>query len=243
MPVDARALAAWRQACGYSQGDIVPMPYLFVLAFNAQAELLLDPASPFAPTGMVHIASCLEALREIRAGDALRLDLRLDGWRRVRQGRELDVEIRYFDGDVEVARGHQTSLARGGGTGEPRPAGERPGPPDLDFETWRLNADTGRRYAKVSGDWNPIHLWPLSALPFGYRRPIAHGMYLVARADAALAPAGDAVGRRLDVRFKTPTQLPGVVRLYRTDDGFELWRGDGSRPHVSGRFSAADASA
>ncbi|MEO1088483.1 MAG: hypothetical protein AAFY88_29980, partial [Acidobacteriota bacterium] len=105
-PIDADALAAWRRACGYDAGDTAPLPYLFVLAFNAQATLLLDPGSPFAPTGMVHIASRLEAERELRAGETLRLELRLDAWRRVRKGREIDVEIRYFDaGGVEVEVG------------------------------------------------------------------------------------------------------------------------------------------
>lgn len=238
--VQAQALAAWRRDCGYDPGETAPLPYLFVLAFNAQAALLLDPASPFAPTGMVHIASRLEADREIHAGEQLELQLRLDGWRHVRQGHELDVDIRYLHRGREVARGYQASLSRGDGTGEKRPSGGRPGRPDSDFTTWRLPASTGRSYARVSGDWNPIHLWPATSLPFGYRRPIAHGMYLVARACSTLDPAGTSAGRRLDVRFKTPTKLPGVVRFYRTADGFELWRGDGSRPHVVGLLGASD---
>ncbi|MEO1369563.1 MAG: hypothetical protein AAFX50_20475, partial [Acidobacteriota bacterium] len=168
-PIDGDALAAWRRACGYDAGDAAPLPYLFVLAFSAQAELLLDPASPFAPTGMVHIACRLEADRELRAGETLRLELRLDAWRRVRKGREIDVSIRYFDARGEVARGLQTSFARGGGTGEAAATGRRTGPPELDFETWRLEADAGRAYARASGDWNPIHLWPATSLPFGYR--------------------------------------------------------------------------
>lgn len=47
-------------------------------------------------------------------------------------------------------------------------------------------AATGRRYAAVSGDRNPIHLHPLTARPFGFRRAIAHGMWTKARCLAAL---------------------------------------------------------
>lgn len=236
MPIDAGALAAWREACGYDPGQSVPLPYLFVLAFYPQAALLLDRRFPLSATGMVHLSSMIEIYQPLTAGDELSLELSLLGWRRVRLGREVEVEIRYFKEGREVARAVQTSLGRGGGTGEKKPAGPRSGPPEGYYETWRLDAATGRRYAKVSGDWNPIHLWPLTAKPFGYRRPIAHGMYLVSRACAALSAAGEDSAQRLEVRFKTPADLPGEARLYRREDGFELWRGDGSRPHSVGRL-------
>lgn len=41
---------------------------------------------------------------------------------------------------------------------------------------WQLGVDTGRAYASVSGDFNPIHLSVLSAKALGMRRSIAHGM-------------------------------------------------------------------
>lgn len=47
--------------------------------------------------------------------------------------------------------------------------------PDATQE-WSLASDLGRRYARVSGDINPIHLHALSARAFGFRRAIAHGM-------------------------------------------------------------------
>ena len=46
--------------------------------------------------------------------------------------------------------------------------------------------DTGIRYAKVSGDWNPHHLYPWSARLLGYRSPIAHGLWTLARAVAVV---------------------------------------------------------
>src|SRR5207253_10898170 len=75
---------------------------------------------------------------------------------------------------------------------------------------WRVPASTGRRYAAVSGDVNPIHLNPLAARLFGFRRAIAHGMWLKARCVAALE------GRLPDaltaiVEFKSPLLLPSTV--------------------------------
>ena len=82
---------------------------------------------------------------------------------------------------------------------------------------WQLGVDTGRAYAAVSGDFNPIHLSVLSAKALGLRRSIAHGMYLASR---ALADVGAAKGEafRWDVAFEAPVFLPARVALDITTD-------------------------
>ena len=85
---------------------------------------------------------------------------------------------------------------------------------------WKLPGDLGRRYAAVSGDRNPIHLYPLTAKALGFPRQIAHGMWSKARCVAAIENRlPDAV--RVDVAFKKPILLPGSVSfgVARTDDG------------------------
>jgi acyl dehydratase len=103
--------------------------------------------------------------------------------------------------------------------------------------TWRLPGDLGRRYAAVSGDHNPIHLYPLTAKAFGFRRQIAHGMWTKARAVAALENRlPDAV--TVSVGFKKPVFLPGTVGFgARATEGgiaFSVADRDGA-PHLLGR--------
>ena len=40
---------------------------------------------------------------------------------------------------------------------------------------------TGVKYATIIGDWNPIHLWSLTAKLTGYKQPIIHGMWSLQR--------------------------------------------------------------
>ena len=78
--------------------------------------------------------------------------------------------------------------------------------------TWRIPDDAGRRYAKVSGDVNPIHLSGLTAKAFGFKRAIAHGMWVKARVLAALSGRlPDAIA--VDVAFRKPLFLPSTVTL------------------------------
>ncbi|WP_327344063.1 MaoC/PaaZ C-terminal domain-containing protein [Streptomyces europaeiscabiei] len=95
---------------------------------------------------------------------------------------------------------------------------------------WRLAGDVGRRYGAVSGDRNPIHLHPLGARLFGFPRPIAHGMWTVAR---CLAEHGTPPATLVRAEFRAPVPLPGAV-TYIADGqawgGFELRSGDAPGP-------------
>lgn len=82
---------------------------------------------------------------------------------------------------------------------------------------WALDAGTGRRYAEVSGDVNPIHMSGLSAKAFGFPRAIAHGMYTASR---AFTESRVDLSRplRWDVSFDAPVMLPGTVLVSYDDD-------------------------
>jgi acyl dehydratase len=113
---------------------------------------------------------------------------------------------------------------------------------------WRLAGDLGRRYAAVSGDHNPIHLYGLTAKAFGFPRQIAHGMWSKARCVAMLEPRlPDAV--RVDVAFKKPILLPSTVafgsrevpkttRIANQDWEFSLTSARNGEPHLLGKTSA-----
>ncbi|MFC7574387.1 MaoC family dehydratase [Klenkia terrae] len=104
---------------------------------------------------------------------------------------------------------------------------------------WRVPDDAGRRYAKVSGDVNPIHLSGLTAKAFGFERAIAHGMWVKARALAALSgrlPSSFSV----DVAFKKPLFLPSTATLSTAarDGGWDLAvrNQKSGQDHVLGRI-------
>jgi acyl dehydratase len=99
---------------------------------------------------------------------------------------------------------------------------------------WRVGPDTGRRYAAVSGDHNPIHTSRLGARLFGFARPIAHGMWTKARCLAALdGRLPDAY--TVDVAFKLPILLPAKVGFHAAPAWtFAVHDAKSGRPHLSG---------
>jgi acyl dehydratase len=93
---------------------------------------------------------------------------------------------------------------------------------------YRLRADAGLDFAKLTGDFNPIHWIPAYARAFGFRSTILHGFATMARAIEGLNRsvfAGDVDAlREVHARFTRPLVLPASVGLYLR--GEELFVGD-----------------
>jgi acyl dehydratase len=113
---------------------------------------------------------------------------------------------------------------------EPRTEPAEPQAPEggwSELARWELPAGAGRRYARVSGDYNPIHLWPWTARPFGFRAPILHGFATAARAAHGIIEqrlGGDpATLRRMRIAFRAPLPLPSAAALQASDAGADRW--------------------
>ncbi|TFZ33072.1 acyl dehydratase, partial [Pseudomonas syringae] len=91
--------------------------------------------------------------------------------------------------------------------------------PRSELQGWRASAQIGREYAKVSGDYNPIHLSAPSARLFGFPRAIAHGMWPKARALAAPGEHLPAPNAENSAQFPKPVRLPAAVAPSTTAPG------------------------
>jgi hypothetical protein len=109
------------------------------------------------------------------------------------------------------------------------------------METIQVPADTGRRYAAVSRDYNPHHLYPWTAKLIGFKRAIAHGIWSLARAGASLEKAWGYPERlEMNGSLKLPIFLPSSITLGYEEQGgdicFELRNEATALPHLKGTF-------
>lgn len=214
--VDVEKLVDYARVCGFTVGATLPLSYPHMLAFPLQMALMSDRDFPLGLTGAVHLENVISTTRPIAVEETLDLTVWAENLRPHRRGQQADlVSEASVDGDV-VWRGVSTYLAKG--TEHPDAAPSEP--PSVaalqdvvSGPTWRLGDDVGRRYARVSGDWNPIHLHALTARPLGFPTAIAHGMYSYARVVAALGTALPDSGLTSRVWFRKPVRLPTTVRL------------------------------
>lgn len=219
---DEAQLVAYQRLLGEPVDGTLPAGFVHVLAFPVATALMVRDDFPLRLAGMVHLSNAVTVHRTISSDERLLVHAHAENLRPHRKGTQVDlvteVSARYGSGDsTEVVwRGVSTYLAKGAVTS----AGADPSPgdgsahqsftPPTPTARWHLDAATGRRYAAVSGDHNPIHLSALTAKAFGFPRAIAHGMYTASR---ALAQVGPSRGEAFDwtVEFASPVLLPGTV--------------------------------
>jgi hypothetical protein len=208
--IDSNQLRRYRQALGF-RDEGIPVTYYYLLAQRAHVATMLDDAFPFRLPGTVHTENALRALAEPQRDLPLVLSTTVNIRPPAENGAvyaDLDTVARQQGTDIFTCR--STYLVVRGQAGGKRRQDAR----DLPVLTgWRLPRNTGRAYARISGDWNPIHLWTWSARLMGMKRPIIHGMHTLARACAELEQA---CGRRilaLEGRFRAPAVLGSELVL------------------------------
>ena len=248
-------VTAYAAVCGFPVKDTAPLTFPHVLAFPLHMAVLTSPEFPFPAIGTLHLANSITQHRPVAVGETLRLEVHTSPLRPHRLGTAVDfLATATVDGEsvwestsTYLRRGCSDAVVSTGSTDDAGRSTDDEGRSSDDEGrstavvpgrvTWRLGGDVGRRYAAVSGDHNPIHLYPLTAKALGFPRQIAHGMWSLARCVAALENRlPDAV--TVDATFKKPIFLPGTVAFGqdRAGDGiaFALTSPKNGSPHVVG---------
>ena len=239
---DPAHLDAYRELCGFEPDEQLPLTFPHVLAGPMHLALLTSAAFPLRLLGLVHLRNRIEAARVIGQREPLDLRCRVGGHRDTDRGQEFDLVTEARAGGQLAWVETSTMLARRPGARPARPAlaavPPPASPPGARAARWSLAADLGRRYARVSGDYNPIHLSAATARLFGFERAIIHGMWTLARAAAELQPRVSAGATVLEVAFKLPVLLPAEVTLREWPRprglAFALLDAAGARPHATG---------
>ena len=212
---DPRRIKAYREICGFEAGPDLPITLPQVLAAPLHLWLMLRPEFPLPLMGLVHLRNRFEVLGPMPVDGSYDVGVTLDNGRRTHQGVEVDLltEFRTHDGEL-VYRALMTVLHRMKSDARAaRPKSAEASTGIADYRSFDVPADIGRRYAPIGGDFNPIHLYALTAKAFGFPRAIAHGMWSLARAAALLEQAQGRPAQQLSVQFRQPLLLPAKVSL------------------------------
>lgn len=239
--VDRDKLAKFNAVCGFEASEEVSIPYPHIMAFALHMQLMLDPAFPFTPMGAVHVRNRIRQQRPLRCDEKLDFEVRLGDTEQVEKGWEISLitEVR-VEGEL-VWDDLSVMLIRKNGSGEKKKKTADATTPTLDQSVqWALAANKGREYAAASGDYNPIHLYPITAKLMGFKRQIMHGMWSKSRTIAHLLPADHRGAVSVSVAFKLPIFLPGIVTLLyntsTTGSHFEMKDEAGQKPHLAGEL-------
>lgn len=214
LQVDQQRLAAYRKVCGFVDNGLLPPTYPHVMAFALQMQLLTDRDFPFPLLGLVHLSNRIRVLRPMGGVGQVRASVNVESLNAHPKGAVFSLVTRLDDQLGPLWEAESEMLCKGvqldGALVEPQ---EQERPALTEVAHWSAPADIGRQYAKVSGDYNPIHLSGISARLFGFPTAIAHGLWNKARTLAALDDHLPEANLEIDVTFKKPVRLPSEVTL------------------------------
>jgi hypothetical protein len=240
--IDPDHVAAYAEVCGFAPSEALPLTYPHMLAFPLHMAIMTDGSFPYPAIGTVHLRNAITRHRPISPTEVLDVTATATNLRGHAKGKVFDLVTTITSDDEVVWESTSTYLRVGKGDREAASEGTPLDVVPSNGVEWRLAGNLGRRYAAVSGDHNPIHLYPLTAKAFGFPRQIAHGMWSKARCVAAIANRlPDEV--TVEVEWKKPILLPCTVAFGSrvVDDGahrgidFSLTNPKSGAPHLVGR--------
>lgn len=247
VPLEAEHIAQYAAVCGFSPAHGVPMTYPHLLGFPLQLMLMTESAFPYPVIGLVHLCNTIRQHQRLQAGERVRVEVRPRRLFQHARGQAFAIETAIVKGGAVVWESLSTYLRVGVPSPQGAPLIALPGAQTLSPDgRWDVPADTGRRYAGVSGDWNPIHVSTIGARLFGFAHPIAHGMWTKARALAELLPAAPLTQGEVLAEFKTPLSLPGTATLWQASEAtpgraFEVRNATGDKPYLRGMLTLPQA--
>lgn len=241
---DTGNLRRYREACGLRDDGRLPMLYPHVLASPVYMHLLSHKKFPLPLIGSLHLRNHIIHHRPIDEREPFTLDVRIGEKRIVKQGLEFDFTI-LLSREGERLWESITTWFRKGNYGttyvqSPNAGVIKPISRGRKHAESYIPANIGKRFARITGDYNPIHISKTAAPLFGLKRDVAHAMWVCADALRRLPAIDENSPRRIDLAFKGPLFLdsPFTITVQRNRNGlrFDTYCGDNPRPCIQGRI-------
>lgn len=240
---DKNKVKAYSKVCGFSQSNTLPVSYPHILAFPLHLKILTSDEFPFPLLGLVHVSNEISQYRPIELTESLDCACSLTESRKLEKGTEFDIHTQMTANGELLWESTSTMLKRD----QSKSSEKKASPAEaIDFnaqhvDQWKVASNIGRRYARVSGDFNFIHLHKISAMLFGFNNAIAHGMWSKARTIASLESQLPSGAFKVAVKFKLPLFLPATVQLQSKSNEtgeieFQLMDSTGEKPHLAGQI-------
>jgi hypothetical protein len=228
--VDRADVERYNAALGFSP-DSIPITYYYLAVQRAHLLTMLAPAFPYRIAGMVHVENALVLHGAPPRQETMRLSTRIDILPPTASGAvycALETDGRCGDVPIFTCTSKYLAVRGQRQAREARAAVEA----GVTLGEWTLPRSAGRAYARVSGDWNPIHLARWTARLMGLRAPIIHGMHSVGKTAARLEEVSGRRVTAISVRFRAPVPLGATVVLAKgtAPDSYAL--------HCDGRLAA-----
>jgi len=224
--IGAASAERYAAMCGYDPAAGLPVTYPHVLAMPLHLKIFAQRAFALRPMGLIHLSNAIECPGTLEAGRPMDIAVSACNYHRTDAGLAFDIttnisaegEVLWRETCVFLSRWPEPTERAGG-----RPPRPPKAPKDATvLAELEVSLDTAWAYARVSSDFNPIHLSVRAARFFGLKGAIGHGMWSLAHSLAQSPLPAIPRGARIETQFLSPVQLPARVAV-------KEWTADGQK--------------
>jgi acyl dehydratase len=240
-PVAGARIDDFLALTGLDRHPLWPLLYPQAAGFRLLMTLVTDYAYPFPIWSALQVRNRLVLRAPFARGDVLDLHAKVVEARALEKGTEIDIACGALRGGTAAWEGVTTFYYRGR-HGAPQPALAPAAAPVVDGATvaeW-LPASTARlRFARLTGDYNGIHLSDRYARLFGFRGAFHHAQRILGQCLAHQPRVRPRLPISLESWLKGPVYYGAKVSLRAGADGsaFGLFVEGDERPAILGRLS------
>lgn len=244
---DARELNEYLQTLSLEKHDYLPVLYPHVMAGSMHMNMLSHKLFPIRLLGSVHLKNRIVQHQAIADDATMEIKSEIGAYRLVEKGVEFDFTTDVYVQGEKVWEEVSIYFQAGKFGGKENPSSEK----SFELESlnqpqesgsWHVPNNRGKKYAKITGDYNPIHMSPLAAKLFGFKRDIAHGFGVLAEAieySSAIEQAGGIEKPlQVDVVFKGPVFLDSDVSIKQNkaqdSNRFDVYCASNPKPSICG---------
>ncbi len=248
---DKKSLNDYLVTLNLEKSAYLPILYPHVMAGSMHTNMLSHKTFPIRLLGSVHLKNRITQYKAIPVNAKMDLHSEISSFRLVKKGLEFDITTVATINGEKVWDEVSINFQSGPFGGKINPSEVHSFMLDNLYNTdktcsWKVPNNRGKKYAKFSGDYNPIHMSTLAAKLFGLKRDIAHGFGVLAEAieySTAIEQAGGIEKiLRVDAIFKGPVYLNSDVYLrqniQQNENRFDVYCGKNPKPSICGEVIA-----
>lgn len=225
--------------------DFLPITYPFILTMPMQIQLFAHPSILINPLGFLHVSNNMTLYKPIHKNEKMEAYCYIDSTRLAKKGVEIIVKVKLCINKEIVWGCESTYLKFSKKYRDEQGNGKK----QFNFESydkydeiynWYVSRKDAFSYARVSGDYNLIHLSNIFARMTGLPTPIIHGMWSIGKCLQYLN-----IGHKSPLYFyhvfKGPVPLNSsctlCIKNISNGKRFDLFTKDNPRPCLQGIIS------
>lgn len=197
-------------------GDPIEIPtFAFISSFKLIGQCLVQSSIPSKLMGLIHLRSLFTIHKNQNWLLPSDIEISIDELIEDDKGLNYKVTTKFFQGgELTVENNNWMLDKKRGYKANPTTSVKQE---DITLGkalcSTAVNIGTAWKYAKLSGDFNPIHLHPFLAKKFGLRNALIHGMFNAHYSLSEIKKLDFETVSTIDIQFNKPCFLPSQVFL------------------------------